>query len=203
MALLDYWMPDYDFSARYHTGVRAPPSQVFHALMTAGFARHPLIRGLMLIRTLPSLLANPKARARALRSRPSNPGDLRSLLKGSFTLLDEAPPEELVLGLTGRFWAATGNLAPSSADTFRDPPPAGMARAAWNFLVRERPDGGSDLTTETRVRCADPAARRSFARYWSVVGPASGVIRRVMLREIRRHAESATPDGPLHEAVTR
>src|SRR5215213_1917910 len=50
------------------------------------------------------------------------------------------------------------------------------------------------LATETRVRCTDPASRRSFLRYWTVVGPFSGLIRREMLRSIRRAAESAVAD---------
>ena len=50
--------------------------------------------------------------------------------------------------------------------------------------------GGTELTTETRVLCADAGARRRFLPYWYLIRPASGMIRRVMLREIRRSAEA-------------
>ena len=65
-----------------------------------------------------------------------------------------------------------------------------MAVAAWNFTVLPT-DEGSLLATETRVRCTDDAARRSFARYWRVVRPFSGLIRTEALRAIRRTAESS------------
>jgi hypothetical protein len=59
----------------------------------------------------------------------------------------------------------------------------------WNFTVRELGGGVVELATETRVRCADAAALRRFRPYWALVRPASGAIRRLMLREIGRVAE--------------
>jgi hypothetical protein len=38
------------------------------------------------------------------------------------------------------------------------------------------------LSTETRVQAVDDAALRAFRRYWRVVGPFSGLIRRRWLR---------------------
>jgi hypothetical protein len=46
------------------------------------------------------------------------------------------------------------------------------------------------LTTETRVRCTDPAIRRAFLRYWRVIRPFSGLVRREALRLARVDAES-------------
>jgi len=50
------------------------------------------------------------------------------------------------------------------------------------------------LTTETRVLCSGTAALRSFKRYWLVVGPFSGLIRRHILRAIARVAEAPPLD---------
>jgi hypothetical protein len=50
---------------------------------------------------------------------------------------------------------------------------------------------GETLATETRVWAADPSSRRRFRRYWLVIRPCSGLIRRVWLRAIKRRAESA------------
>jgi hypothetical protein len=44
------------------------------------------------------------------------------------------------------------------------------------------------LTTETRVRCTDERSRRAFARYWYVIRPFSGLVRRSWLRAARRRA---------------
>jgi hypothetical protein len=43
---------------------------------------------------------------------------------------------------------------------------------------------GRLLTTETRIAAVDDAARRAFMRYWRIVGPFSGLIRRRWLRAI-------------------
>jgi hypothetical protein len=48
----------------------------------------------------------------------------------------------------------------------------------------------SRVVTETRVLCADAAARRSFLRYWRVIRPGSAITRRVALGRIKRAAES-------------
>jgi hypothetical protein len=103
-------------------------------------------------------------------------------------LLAESPGEELVLGVTGRFWTPSAKLVPSSAATFLETLPPNLARGAWSF--RLDPAGASTrLTTETRVRCDDEASRRAFNRYWFIIGGASGLIRKVMLRRIKRAAE--------------
>jgi hypothetical protein len=71
----------------------------------------------------------------------------------------------------------------------RDPVPAGVARAGWNFALNETEPGRTLLTTETRVACGDPATRRRFRIYWLFIRPGSGLIRRLMLRSIKRAAE--------------
>ena len=53
---------------------------------------------------------------------------LQGILGGDgFVLLAESPGEELVLGVTGRFWTPSAKLVPSSAATFLEPPPPNMA----------------------------------------------------------------------------
>ena len=55
-----------------------------------------------------------------------------------------------------------------------------------NFRIEPNGQGGSLLTTETRVFAADPASRRRFARYWSVIYPGSALIRREWLRAVAK-----------------
>ena len=117
-------------------------------------------------------------------------------MNADFVLLEEIPPFELVIGLTGRFWTLSGGLVPTDVATFREAPPAGFARAAWNFTVQPLDSGRSRLGTETRVRCADAATTRRFRTYWRVVAPGSGLIRWAILRQVRRRAERASP-GPI------
>ena len=95
-----------------------------------------------------------------------------------------------MLGVTGRFWRPTGNLSPFHRPDFDLPVPAGMARGVWNFSVSERGNGQTTLSTETRVICGDPASRRKFLAYWVIVRPFSGLIRLIMLRRVRKFAET-------------
>ena len=112
------------------------------------------------------------------------------MLSEGFTLLEERPGEELVLGTVGRFWRARGELCATSPVRFRAPAPSGTAKAAWNFEVGIRADGATELRTETRVLCADAATRRRFRAYWTLIRPFSGLIRQEMLAAVRSAAES-------------
>jgi hypothetical protein len=61
-------------------------------------------------------------------------------------------------------------------------------------VIRETTDASCDLSTETRIQYFGGAARRKFRFYWTLVGPFSGTLRRVLLSGIRRRAEH--PPGP-------
>jgi hypothetical protein len=191
MTLLDHWMPEADVTAAYAITVAAPASRVYDALRRTDFGRHPLIAFLMGLRAIPALLTAPAATWRRLRPPVGTTGAAGSLLRGAFVLLEDRPPEGLVLGLTGRFWTPTGGLLATDVATFRECPPPGTARAAWEFGLEALPDGRTRLRTETRVRCSDPQTRRRFRRYWRLVAPGSGLIRRAILRRVRQTAEAA------------
>lgn len=107
-----------------------------------------------------------------------------------FRILESRPPEELVIGLEGRFWRPTGGMCTPLPDAFlSSTPAAGTARAAWNFQVTPTGPNTCELSTETRVLCASPEVKLRFLPYWWLVRPGSGLIRREMLRAIRDQAE--------------
>jgi hypothetical protein len=187
--LLDDILPIYDVASRHSIRIDATPGRVYQAIRTVDLGRPWLIRVLMGIRSAP-------ARAAAmlrLGGSPARVGAPHKVVQGlAFTVIAEAPDEELVLGLLGRFWTSSGGVIPAGPDRFRLPPPPGLAQAVWNLRVE--PDGtGTRLSTETRVRCADAATRRHFLCYWRLVRLGSGLTRRSMLRLIRRTAESYPP----------
>jgi hypothetical protein len=187
---IDAWMPEYDFSERHATRVRAAPQAVWDALGRLDASRLWLLRILMGLRAIPALVLAPRRTLRAFSARPPH-----TTLRGFFregVVLEDAPPRDLVLGLTGRFWSAAGGLLPTDRASFRELPPAGSARVAWSFALRPSADGSTFLATETRIRCADADARRAFGRYWLVIRPGSGLIRRAILTAVRREAERAT-----------
>ena len=184
--LIDTWMPEYDFVERHEALVRAPESTVYRSLLEADFGGHPIVRLLVGLRGLPGLLLRRRTWARPTRSLR-----LRDAAGFGFVFLEERPPHEVVLGLTGRFWQISGGLLPTDPRSFLDGAPAGSARVAWSFALAPREGDATLLSTETRIRCADAAARRAFGRYWLLVRPGSGLIRRVLLRCVKADAERA------------
>lgn len=187
--LIDEFMPRYDVVERHSISVRASNAQTYAAIGATDFAGG-IIRVLLVLRMLPGALLHGPRGIRALAQRRASPMTLASMQRSGFHLLAERAPDELALGIEGRFWTLSGDRATPSADVFRTRPPApGTARGVWDFRVRAIDAGHCQLSTETRVLCADDATRRKFLPYWAVIRLGSGLIRRAMLRAIRRTAE--------------
>jgi hypothetical protein len=188
MTLLDSWMPAPDVRARYAMRIGAPPARVYAALLATDFSRSWAVRGLMGVRLLPTLLRSPRSAWQKLVHPPrASRASLTDLAHSDFIFLAATPPQEIVLGITGRFWKLAPEVVPVPPEQFRETLPVGLAQAAWNFEITAAP-GGSELATETRIRCADPATLRQFKRYWRLVAPGSGLIRYAILSQVRREA---------------
>jgi hypothetical protein len=192
---LDEFLPDYHASEVHSTRIAAPPDHVLAAARALSPREVPLLVALMGARRLPARLVRlARGRATIPRSSPSAPDALDAPLLegftrgGFFVLADQ--PDEVIFGVVGRFWTLDGGIhriAASDFVTFAEP---GFAKAVFNFHVRAVA-GGTELTTETRIKGTDERARRSFRRYWRVVMPGSAAIRRAWLRAIRKRAERA------------
>ncbi|MGH9937513.1 MAG: hypothetical protein ACREAM_14795 [Blastocatellia bacterium] len=190
MFSIDYWMPDYDFVERHETRARAAPERVYQAIRAADFGRNSLFKLLLGLRALPHLLLNPaKAGQMASGSAPESKLTLDAFFHHGFVMLEERNGQEMVIGLTGRFWRPAGGVVRTDPVEFRAPTPEGAAKVAWNFVVRRAADGSCLLMTETRIWCPAAAARRWFRAYWTLVRPFSGLLRRIMLKEIQKTAE--------------
>jgi len=194
--LLDELMPQYDVVERHGLPVRAAPEVTFDAIRSADLADGPITRALFAIRAIPAtillLVQSPRAFAGEVRARRRQRGRgtrLAEFERHGFRVVAERAPEELIIGLLGRFWTPRGGVCEQvSAATFNTGPPAGQSLAGWNFMVVPRGQDECELRTETRVWCA-PDVRWKFRLYWMLVRPGSGLIRREMLRAIRKAAE--------------
>jgi hypothetical protein len=183
--LIDEFMPEYDVSEYHETRIRAPIARVYDALRTADLSASVVVRLLLGLRALPDLFSGQRRRQDARV-------DFETLLKNGFVLLGEHSPNEILLGLVGKFWAAAGRTCRlSEADEFKEFDQPGYAKAVWNFSLVEEGGAATRLATETRVRCLDDRSRWQFRLYWSVIGLFSGVIRREILRTIRNASESS------------
>jgi hypothetical protein len=194
--LLDELMPTYDVVERHRTTVRASPDRVYAALRAADLSGGLVTRTLLAVRVLPAVLIafarSPRGAVAELRERrrASERGRrLADFERSGFRVVAERAPEELVIGLLGKFWTPRGGLrADVAAQNFRADPPSGHPLAGWSVTLAPRAHRQTQRATPTRVR-SGADARTRFRAYWLVVRPGSGLIRRAMLRSIRREAE--------------
>ena len=192
--LLDRFLPEFDVRTQHVIRVDAPAGHVYASLWSTDFDHWGVTRALYAIRTLPALALAPANTWHRFREELClHQFTLQDLLGHGFGLLAEQAGEELVIGTVGRFWRARGELRATTGADFMKPAATGTAKAAWNFAVRQHTNGGTELRTETRVLCADSAARWRFRAYWTLISPFSGLIRRELLAAVRVRAEATRP----------
>jgi hypothetical protein len=182
--LIDSFAPEFDATEVHRIAINASRQTVYEALKTADLGRSLVVKLLLWLRSMPGFIAG-----RGTSAPRNKEITLQTVIDSGFGILDETPGEEIVLGVSGRFWRPTGNLSAFNRSDFNAPVPSGMARGVWNFSVSETQQGQTILQTETRVICGDAASRRKFLSYWFVVRPFSGLIRLIMLRNVRKAAE--------------
>ncbi len=186
--LLDELMPSYDISACYEILISSPGTAVYQTLLRHSLLDSPIAKFLMALRGLPGMMLE-ILRGRSMQSFciPS----FAEIENSGFKRLAEEPGREMVLGLVGQFWKPKGGLVRlANAEEFLAFTKAGYTKAALNLLVVPISAMSCQLSTETRVQATDPECRRKFLRYWKLIGPFSGYLRRDMLRRIKRETES-------------
>jgi hypothetical protein len=185
--LIDRFLPEYDEFERHEAAVDAPADRTYQAVKDIDLARSPIVLALLFARGLPHLFTGAVKPKRRLA--------LDDILESGFVVLAEEPGRELVLGIVGKFWQLSSGVHRIEASQFTDFDEPGYSKAVWNFLVTDRPGGGSTVVTETRVASTDADARRNFAWYWRLIGPFSALIRRIVLGQIKRAAEQPARSG--------
>lgn len=186
--MLDEALPTYDFHETHSMSVEAPPARALAAAEHVTLAEIPVAAALLQARNLPALIAG-RPRLGLMRTR-----SIRELLEaGGFVRLGEDPGREVVYGVAGRFWRLAGNapITLAGAAAFAEFAEPGTVKVALGFRAPAE-DGGTRLVTETRIAAMDDTACRSFARYWRVIRPFSGLIRIVWLRAAKRRAEATS-----------
>lgn len=181
--LIDKYLPSYDVTERHQVTIRAPIEKVYESVRALDMNGSAVIRALFFLREIPGYFTS--------RSRPDARLGLTfdGLLQSGFILLGESSPEEILLGLVGRFWTASGCIQRLDAAGFQSFDEPGYAKAAWNFSLKSEDDGRTRLATETRVLCLDAASRRRFRIYWTFIRPFSGLTRKEVLRAVRKQVE--------------
>lgn len=171
--LIDEFLLRWDVRERHQVDVKASVGEIYPIVRRMDWRGARLTNFLFKLRGIPA----------------SADGSLESFLKTGFVILGETPGEELLLGLTGKFWQPKGDLVRIARPDFVKFDEPGYAKAVWNFSLEEIQTGAVRLKTETRVCCTDAASRRRFRFYWFFIGAFSGLIRREILYAIKKKAE--------------
>lgn len=181
MHLIDKYLPRYQFSERHTLNISASPAAVIAAACAYRPESDSFFRRMIAMRELPMRVLS---RLRQRDAEAAAPFGLHN-----FTLLEQAEDRELVYGLAGQFWKldyGQASIADGSDFLAFDRP--GTARLALSFTAQRLDHARTQLTTETRVFCQDHDALRRFTRYWYLIRPVSGLIRRRILVGIRNDA---------------
>jgi hypothetical protein len=181
---LDVYMPSYDFYERHELVIHAPAKQVRAVLDRISFADIGVIETLGRIRAIAMGQFRTPGPGGAPPSMPilTMMNDPRS----GFFPLDSAGGE-YVFGLAGQPWNnAAVRLKPGE---FRSWAKSDQVKIAVNFLIVDLGQGRCRAITETRVAANDESARRKMAKYWTLIYPGTGLIRRSLLEAIRVRAE--------------
>jgi len=180
---LDEIMPEYQFSEKHSARIHARPEQVMQATRESTFG------------DMKSLVTLLKIRAAALRIHDSNPlQDKRVLDSFSASGYVSGGSEHEIVMCGGANVRAKRGLEIHTLQEFANYREQGAVKMAFDFSVEDMGSGWSTITTETRVLATDNLTRSGMGRYWRLIVPGSGLLRRQWLDGIKKRAESM-PDA--------
>lgn len=189
--LIDRYLPTFDETYIYEASVNATPDATYAAMKEIDL-RDPLTDLLFELRELPLNLAR-RWRGESPVQRPPRLtfGELPK--EGPvWVVLNEEPGVELVIGAVGRFWKRDYGTRAITAPEFIPFNEPGYAKVALSLAVRPTSEGAI-LRYEARTRATDESARRTFRRYWRIIGAGVGIVMRRIVRRIRHEAEQRVP----------
>jgi len=179
---LDDVVPEPQYVTRQARTIAAPPSVVWEELHRLKMTSLPVSLVFSAARFLPVLLAGKGRGASAHRP---------FLELVPIPVLSSEPPSSVVFGGVLQAWRLSGGEQPPALDAegVRTWSESSWVNLAMDFRLTPT-DGGTTLSSETRVVAPDPATRRRFAAYWLVVGPGSTAIRWELLTAVEVRAEA-------------
>lgn len=195
--LADQFLPIYDVSDEVATVVAADVATTWAALVDADLIevgrQRPLVGLLGAVRILPDVVwqrlhgEHPPAAPERLTLRDTTKLPMSG---GGWVLLGERPPEEIALGLVGKFWRPVIEFAEVEASTFRDFARPGFAKTVYALGTRRLDDARTLLWATMRTATTDEHARTWFRRYWTLgVGSGAHLLVNGLLDLVREESE--------------
>jgi hypothetical protein len=173
---IDDLLPTWHFRECHRLVTSAAAAELLAAIEQVTWAEVPVMRTLMRLRSA--------GRLKLGLDRPV----IDEMASLGFTVLAR-DDQEIVAAAIGRPWSPVGQRAPRLAAQV-DPARSFVAFSTpgWAKMILNFHAARGELTTETRVLLTDERSRRAFRRYWLVIRPFSGLIRRRWLAAIARRA---------------
>jgi hypothetical protein len=195
--ILDDVMPEWDATRIEHRVVAGPRAEVYPAALALDFLEVP--RAVPVVAVLFGVRSAGERLVTAVRRRPRAAAAVPATMRlsdlperGEWARFGDAPPNEIVFGAVGRFWAGETTWLPTDAESFAAFAEPGYARIGCNLSFRDY--GSRTLVSyEARTRATDAASRAAFGRYWRVVDPFVGVVMRGTLRLLERTVAEPEP----------
>lgn len=184
---LDVYLPTYHFYERHQIDLHAPPDRALAALREVSFDD---IGGTVSVLGRIRSIAMGQFHAPPANNLARIPlFEMLSNPRSGFFPLDNTE-REFVFGMAGQPW--NNRAVRLTPDEYKKWDTPGNVKIAFNFLIEGAGTAGSRLVTETRVYATDDVARVKMAKYWRLIYPGSGMIRRGMLNAVRVRAESTS-----------
>ena len=190
MELIRKYLPEFEYREHLATLVFATPSTAYHAMRSLDFSRSWLIRSIFATR---EFLYRLFGRYGHKTKSPVFGSLVESALKLGWSVLEEVPDHELVVGAVTQPWEAKvifQGLSDREFIAFSEP---GFAKIVWNIAVQEVKPGVTQLSTETLVALTDSFARRKFRYYWFLFSSGIRLVRYVALRMVKRDLKTKRP----------
>lgn len=193
--LLDRFLPCPEVDECHHIRVGAPAAATFAVAHELDIQRSPVVRGIFMLRTLPSLL-----RGEPLAD--SSRGLLAETLAIGWGVLAEVPDREIVVGAITQPWDPVVTFHPLPPEEFAAFDEPGYAKIVWTLAADPLGPNESMFITRTRVATTDSMARERFRRYWAAFSPGILIIRYEGLRLVKTEAQRLTRrslEEPAHQ----
>ena len=167
--LINKYLRKFDFTEYHEITIAATPDRIYAVIKELDFTRSWIVNFLFRLRGLPKAMRN-----------------LDGFIKVGFIFLEEIENEEFVLG----FLANQRGLKIITPEEFINFTQPGFVMSVWNFHITEANNENTLVSTETRILGTNRAAHRFFSLYWFFIYPFSAWIRKIILKMIKKEAES-------------
>ena len=159
------------FEERHARVIQADPGSCLDAVEAFRTEDDLLISACLALRDLPGRMIG------AVKGRPAHRFSM-----ASFTPLERHEDRYVLYGLAGAFWRfdyGLHDIGPSSQNFWQAND--SICRLILTFEAEALPGGRTRLVTRTIVSCGTISARTQMSRYWTIIRPISGLIRRKIL----------------------